>query len=62
VKNIFNSVYRRANSADVTKWRPAKDLELDTLHRVLVLAKGLGLSMKLTDVDCQEDVTKATFY
>ena len=25
-KNIFNSVYRRVNSADVTKSRPAKDL------------------------------------
>ncbi|TXD50240.1 MULTISPECIES: regulatory iron-sulfur-containing complex subunit RicT [unclassified Polaribacter] len=61
-KHIFKKIYRRANAADATKWRLAKDFELDALQKARVLAKGLGLSMKLTDVDCQGDGTKATFY
>lgn len=61
-KNIFNNVYRLANTADIIKWKLAKDSELETLQKARVLAKGLGLSMKLTDVDYQGDGTKATFY
>jgi len=61
-KNVLKKIYRRANCADVTKWKSAKDLELNTLHKARILSKELGLSMKLTDVDYQGDRTKATFY
>jgi cell fate regulator YaaT (PSP1 superfamily) len=37
-------------------------MELDTMYKARVLAKELGLSMKLTDVDYQGDKSKATFY
>jgi hypothetical protein len=61
-KNVLKKIYRRANYADVTKWKLAKGLELDTLYKARILAKELGLSMKLTDVDYQGDQKKATFY
>lgn len=61
-KNILKKIYRRANYADVTQWKLAKGLELNTLYKARVLAKELGLSMKLTDVDYQGDQKKATFY
>jgi hypothetical protein len=61
-EDVVKKLYRSANPADVIKWRLAKELELDTLHKSRVLAKELGLSMKLTDVDYQGDKSKATIY
>ncbi len=61
-EEVVKKIYRRATPADVTKWNLAKEMELDTLYKARVLAKELGLSMKLTDVDYQGDKTKATFY
>jgi hypothetical protein len=61
-KSILKKIYRRANYADITKWKSAKNLELDALSKARVLAKELGLPMKLTDVDYQGDRTKASFY
>jgi hypothetical protein len=37
-------------------------MELDTMCKARVIARALGLSMKITDVDYQGDKTKATFY
>jgi cell fate regulator YaaT (PSP1 superfamily) len=59
---VVKKIYRRATPADVTKWNLAKEMELDTMYKARVLAKELGLSMKLTDVDYQGDKSKATFY
>jgi hypothetical protein len=61
-KNISKKIYRCANYPDTLKWKLAKNLELETLYKARFLAKELGLSMKLTDVDYQGDRTKATFY
>lgn len=61
-EDVVKKIYRIANPADVTKWKLAKELELDTLYKARGLAKELGLSMKLIDVDYQGDQTKATFY
>jgi cell fate regulator YaaT (PSP1 superfamily) len=61
-KNVVKKIYRRATTADVTKWNLAKGMELDALYKARHLAKELGLSMKLTDVDYQGDNSKATFY
>jgi cell fate regulator YaaT (PSP1 superfamily) len=61
-EDVVKKIYRIANPADISKWKLAKELELDTLYKARSLAKELGLSMKLTDVDYQGDTSKATFY
>jgi len=61
-KNVVKKFYRKATPSDVTKWKQTKEIELDTKYKARVLAKKLGLSMKLTDVDYQGDQSKATFY
>ncbi len=60
--DVTKKVYRRASPADVDKWKAAKDLEWETMHKTRKLALELGLSMKISDVDYQGDKTKATFY
>jgi len=61
-EEVVKKIYRRATPVDVTKWKLAKEMELDTMYKARVLAKDLGLSMKLFDVDYQGDHSKATFY
>jgi cell fate regulator YaaT (PSP1 superfamily) len=60
--DITRKVIRRATPADVDKWKAAKDMEWETMHKARTLALNLGLSMKISDVDYQGDKTKATFY
>lgn len=60
--DVAKKIYRKATPADVDKWKMAKDLEWETMHRSRKLALELNLSMKLSDVDYQGDKTKATFY
>jgi cell fate regulator YaaT (PSP1 superfamily) len=62
LEDITKKILRRATPADVDKWKAAKDLEWETMHKARTLALTLGLSMKLSDVDYQGDKTKATFY
>lgn len=61
-EDVVKKIYRKATSADVDKWEQAKGMEFETMHKARVLAKELGLEMKLSDVDYQGDKTKATFY
>ncbi len=61
-EDVVKKIYRKATPADVEKWKIAKELEFETMHKSRVLAKELGLAMKLSDVDYQGDRTKATFY
>ncbi|MCJ8208267.1 hypothetical protein MUY27_01015 [Mucilaginibacter sp. RS28] len=61
-QDVTKRILRKATSADVDKWKAAKDLEWETMHRARKLALDLGLSMKISDVDYQGDKTKATFY
>jgi len=61
-EDITKKIYRKATPSDVEKWKEAKGLEWETMHRSRKLAIELGLSMKLSDVDYQGDKTKATFY
>jgi len=61
-EEVVKKIYRRATPVDVTKWKLAKEMELDTLYKARGLVKELGSSMKLTDVDYQGDTSKATFY
>lgn len=60
--DVLKKIYRKATPSDVDKWKVSKDLEFETMHKARVLAKELGLAMKLSDVDYQGDRTKATFY
>ncbi|MDN3581826.1 regulatory iron-sulfur-containing complex subunit RicT [Mucilaginibacter flavus] len=60
--DVVKKIYRRATVADVDKWKLAKDLEWETMHKSRKLALELNLNMKLSDVDYQGDKTKATFY
>lgn len=59
---VTRKVYRKATEADVEKWKLAKDLEWETMHKARTLALELNLSMKISDVDYQGDKTKATFF
>lgn len=60
--DVTKKIFRKATPADVDKWKAAKELEWETMHKTRKLALELGLSMKISDVDYQGDKTKATFY
>jgi cell fate regulator YaaT (PSP1 superfamily) len=60
--DVTKKIYRRASVTDVDKWKLAKGLEWETMHKARTLALDLNLSMKISDVDYQGDKTKATFY
>ncbi len=60
--DVTKKIYRKATTVDVDKWKAAKELEWETMHRSRKLALELGLQMKISDVDYQGDKTKATFY
>lgn len=62
VDQVTRKVYRKATEADVEKWKIAKALEWETMHKARTLALDLRLSMKISDVDYQGDKTKATFF
>lgn len=59
---VTRKVYRKATEADVDKWKLAKGMEWETMHKARTLALDLRLSMKISDVDYQGDKTKATFF
>jgi cell fate regulator YaaT (PSP1 superfamily) len=62
IDQVTRKVYRKATEADVDKWKLAKGLEWETMHKARTLALDLRLSMKISDVDYQGDKTKATFF
>ena len=55
-------VYRLAREVDMQKFREAKAREHDTMIESREIAKGLGLEMKIGDVEYQGDGQKAIFY
>lgn len=58
----IRKVLRKAKPEDIEKWKEARDLEYETMHRARKMAIDLGLEMKISDVEYQGDKTKATFY
>jgi cell fate regulator YaaT (PSP1 superfamily) len=60
--DVAKKIYRKATPADVDKWKAAKEMEWEAMHKSRTLALELGLQMKISDVDYQGDKTKATFY
>ena len=55
-------IYRKAKSADLEKYEEAKAKEHETMIRSRKIAEGLGLQMKIGDVEYQGDGNKAIFY
>ena len=55
-------VYRLARQVDMDKFREAKAREHETMIESRQIAKGLGLDMKIGDVEYQGDGNKAIFY
>ena len=55
-------VYRIARTSDMDKYREAKAREHGTMIESRKIAKGLGLDMKIGDVEYQGDGNKAIFY
>ena len=55
-------IYRLARQIDMDKYREAKAREHETMIESRQIAKGLGLDMKIGDVEYQGDGQKAIFY
>jgi cell fate regulator YaaT (PSP1 superfamily) len=47
---------------DIDKWIKARSLEKEVMYKSRTLAVNLGLQMKISDVEYQADLSKATFY
>jgi len=58
----LKKVLRKVTQEDVETWQEARQLEHETMHKARVLAKEVGLTMKISDVEYQGDKKKATFY
>jgi len=58
----LKKVLRKATAEDIETWQEARNMEHDTMHQARVLAKSVGLSMKISDVEFQGDKKKATFF
>jgi cell fate regulator YaaT (PSP1 superfamily) len=55
-------ILRVANQEDIDKWIRARSLESEVMFQARTLAVNIGLEMKISDVEYQGDLTKATFY
>jgi cell fate regulator YaaT (PSP1 superfamily) len=58
----IKKIFRKAKPEDIDKWKEARDLEFETMHRARTMALNLKLEMKISDVEYQGDKTKAIFY
>ena len=58
----IKKVKRKATEEDIERWHTARQAEADTMLQTRVLARDLGLEMKISDVEYQGDNAKATFY
>lgn len=55
-------VYRKANQKDIETWHSFRERETQTMIDSRIIAKKLGLEMKISDVEYQGDGAKVTFY
>lgn len=58
----IRKLYRRAKSTDIEKWVEAIKEENNAVIKTRMIAEGLGLAMKVNDVEMQGDHSKAIFY
>lgn len=59
---VTHKVIRKANHRDLEKLTEARGLEKQTLVKARVIARTMGLEMKIGDIEYQGDKRKATFY
>lgn len=62
IEETGKKVYRKASQRDIDRWQEAQNKEFETMHKSRVIAKRLGLDMKISDVEYQGDGSKAVFY
>jgi cell fate regulator YaaT (PSP1 superfamily) len=55
-------ILRIANQEEIDKWIKGRGLERDLITQSRTLAQNLKLDMKISDVEYQADLSKATFY
>jgi cell fate regulator YaaT (PSP1 superfamily) len=55
-------IFRIANQEDIEKWTRSRELEKEVMYQSRTLAVNLNLNMKISDVEYQGDLSKATFY
>ncbi|MES2798442.1 MAG: regulatory iron-sulfur-containing complex subunit RicT [Bacteroidota bacterium] len=58
----LNKITKIAAQEEIDKWIKARSLEKEVMYKSRTLAVNLGLQMKISDVEFQADLTKATFY
>ncbi len=58
----FRKILRKASQDEINKWQDARNLEKEAMYKTRELARELGLTMKISDVEYQGDKSKATFY
>ncbi|HRO76450.1 MAG TPA: regulatory iron-sulfur-containing complex subunit RicT [Crocinitomicaceae bacterium] len=58
----FKKIHRSATQEDIDKWRIGQERENELMHQSRKMAVALKLEMKISDVEYQGDLTKATFY
>lgn len=58
----IRKVLRIANQEEIDKWIKGRSLEKELMYKARTLALNLNLEMKISDVEYQGDLSKATFY
>jgi cell fate regulator YaaT (PSP1 superfamily) len=58
----LKNVLRRAHERDLEKYEKLRKDEDEFLFRARVIARGMNLPMKVSQVECQKDGKRATFY
>lgn len=58
----LKEIFRKATPSDIEKFDESRGKEHDTMIRSRAIAEGLGLNMKIGDVEYQGDGSKAIFY
>lgn len=61
-KYKLHEIYRKATRKDVESWKKAKQRGYPVLLKSREIAEGLGLEMKISDIEFQGDGRKAIFY
>ena len=55
-------IYRKSSQRDLDRWKEARDREDELMRKARSMADYHKLEMKISDVECQGDGARATFY
>jgi cell fate regulator YaaT (PSP1 superfamily) len=58
----IRKILRIATQDEIDKWIKGRSLEKELMYKARTLALNLNMEMKISDVEYQADLTKATFY